>query len=251
MITLKFALNEVLDIAMHSAVAPVHTLRATSDQSENGEDVHATLWWVRDSSGTYLTGNSTHKGAPRDAFAEGYGPDGDDASGILGGNSRVIDAIPLYEPETGACLHSDLIRAQRDGHNTLLLMLDGERVELSTFTASKPVAPHGLTAYTRGIVDLAAAKELRLTWKTGKAKHLLRLAARGPHGVKGHVVIGARSGKVLRAAIAYPSDHGVVETTAEGTNDVRALLDGLSPSPCPPGCTAPGVNACFDRALQK
>ncbi|MEU1355368.1 hypothetical protein ABZ410_15915 [Streptomyces cinnamoneus] len=251
MITLNFALNEVIDIAMHSALAPRHTLRATADQHENDETVHAALWWLRDSSGTYLTGNSTHKDAPRDAYAEGYGPGGDDASGILGGDSRLIDAIPLYEPETGACLHSDLIRAQRDGHNTLTLTLDGARVGLSTFTASKPVAPHGLTAYTHGIVDLAAAKELRLTWKTGKAKHLLHLAARGPHGVKGHVIIGARSGKVLRAAITYPSDHGVVQSTAEGTNDVRTLLYRLSPSPCPPGCTAPGVNACFDRALQK
>ncbi|MGA5134983.1 hypothetical protein ACPCTO_34890 [Streptomyces olivoreticuli] len=251
MITLKFALNEALDIAMHSTIAPRHTLRATSDQRENGETVHPALWWVRDSNGTFLTGNSTHKGAPRDVFAEGYGPGGDDASGILGGEFGVIDAIPLYEPETGACLHSDLIRAQRDGHNTLILTLDGARLALSTLTASKPVAPHGLTAYTRGIVDLAAAKELRLTWKTGKAKHLLYLAARGPHGVKGHVVIGARSGKVLRAAITYPSDYGVVETTAEGTNDVRRLLDGLSPSLCPSGCTAPGVTACFGRALQK
>ncbi|GHG80666.1 hypothetical protein [Streptomyces griseocarneus] len=251
MITLKFALNEVMDIAMHSALAPRHTLRATSDQCENGETVHAALWWIRDGSGTYLTGNSTHKGAPRDAFAEGYGPGGDDASGILGGDSRVIDAIPLYEPETSACLHSALIRAQREGHNTLALTLDGAHLELRTLAAPKPVAPYGLTAYTRGIVDLAAAKELRLTWKTGKAKHLLHLAARGPHGVKGHVVIGARSGKVLRAAITYPSDYGVVQTTAEGTNDVRTLLDRLSPSPCPSGCTAPGVNACFDRALQK
>lgn len=249
--TLKFALNEVIDIATHSMLAPRHTLRPTYDQCQNAEDVHAALWWVRDSSGTYLTGNTTHKNAPRDAYAEGYAPGGDDASGILGGDDRVIDAIPLHDPATSECLHSDLLRAQRDGHNTLTLTLDDTTLEVRTHRADIPVAPHGLTAYTRSIVDLAASKELRLTWQTGKAKHVLHLAARGPHGATGHIVIGTRSGKVLRATLAYPSEHGATHRTAEGTNDVRALLTNLSPSPCPPRCTATGVDACFNRALQK
>ncbi|MFB6984591.1 hypothetical protein ACNPQN_43105 [Streptomyces sp. NPDC056297] len=251
MLTLRFALNEVIDVATHSMLAPRHTLRATYDQCQNEEDVHAALWWVRDRSGTYLTGNSTHPGAPRDAFAQRYGPGGDDASGILGADDRLIDAIPLHDPNTRQCLHSDLIRAQRDGHNTLTITLDGDTTELRTLHTDVPIAPLGLTAYTQRIVDLAASKELRLTWQTGKAVHLLHLAARGPHGVNGHVVIGARSGKVLRAMLAQPSDHGTTEKTAKGTNNVRALLTNLSPSPCPPRCTAPSVDACLNRAPHK
>ncbi|MGW3932967.1 hypothetical protein ACWECC_33470 [Streptomyces microflavus] len=246
MLTLKFALNEVLDVATHSMLAPRHTLRPTYDQCQNEEDVHAALWWMRDRSGTYLTGNSTHPGAPRDAFAQGYGPDGDDASGILGADDRVIDAIPLHDPNTRQCLHSDLIRAQRDGHNTVTITLDGDAMELRTLRADTPIAPPGLTAYTQRIADLAASKELRLTWQTGKAVHLLHLAARGPHGVKGHVIIGARSGKVLRLMLTSPS-----QRTVTGTNDVRSLLANLAPSPCPPRCTAPSVDACLNRAPHK
>ncbi|MCZ1011973.1 hypothetical protein [Streptomyces lydicus] len=249
MTTLKFALNEVIDIATHSMLAPRHTLRPTYDQRQNGEDTHAALWCVRDNSGTYLTGNTTHKNAPRDTYAEGNAPSGDDASGTLGGDD--IDAIPLHDPATGECLHSDLLRAQRDGHNTMTLTLNDTALELRTHHADIPVAPHGLTAYTRSIVSLAASKELRLTWQTGKAKHLLHLAARGPHGATGHIVIGTRSGKVLRATLAYPSEHDVTHKTAEGTNDVRALLTNLPPSPCPPHCTATDVDACFNRAPQK
>ncbi|MER7001336.1 hypothetical protein [Streptomyces sp. NPDC000410] len=186
MLTLKFALNEVIDVATHSMLAPRHTLRPTYDQCQNEEDVHAALWWVRDHSGTYLTGNTTRPG-PRDAFAEGYGPSGDDASGILGGDDRLIDTFPLHDPDTGACLHSDLIKAQHDGNNTLTITLDGDTVELRTLRADVPIAPLGLTTYTRGIIDLAASKGLRLTWKTGKTCHLLRLATPGPHGVSGHI----------------------------------------------------------------
>jgi hypothetical protein len=249
-LTLKFALNEVIDVATHSMLAPRHTLRATYDQCQNEEDVHAALWLMRDRSGTYLTGNSTHPGAPRDAFAQGYGPDSDDASSILGADDHLIDAIPLHDPNTRQCLHSDLIRAQRDGHNTVTITLDGDAMELRTHRADVPIAPHGLTAYTQRIVDLAASKELRLTWQTGKAVHLLHLAAPGPHGVKGHVIIGARSGKVLRALLTYPSDPTTTKT-AKGTNDVRALLTNLAPSSCPPRCTAPSVDACLNRAPHK
>ncbi|MFE0058753.1 hypothetical protein [Streptomyces sp. NPDC059003] len=251
MITLKFSLAEVIDVATHSMLAPPTTLRPTYDQCETGDTVPASLWWVRDGSGTYLTGNSAHHNAPRDAFAEGYGPGGDDASGILGGDSRVIDAIPLHNPETRECLHSDLLRAERDGHNTLALTFDGATLELHTLRAARPVAPYGLTPYTHGIVDLAASNELRLTWETGKAKHTLLLASRGPHGVKGRIVVGARSGKVLRAVLQYPSDHGFADLKVEGASAVHARLSRLSPSPCPPGCTAPNVTACFNRALNQ
>ncbi|WP_405542731.1 hypothetical protein OG478_13635 [Streptomyces phaeochromogenes] len=251
MLKLKFALAEVIAVATHSMLAPPRTLRPTYEQSKSGEPIVPALWWVRDHSGTYLTGNSTHKNAPRDAHADGYGPDGDNASGILGGDDRLIDAVPLHNPATSECLHSDLLRAQSDGHNTLTITLDGAAYELRTLLATVPVAPYGLSAYTRGIVDLVLSRELGLTWATGKTKHMLHVAARGPHGVKGLIVIGARSGKVLRAVLQYPSDHGVVEKAAEGTNDVRALLTNLSPSPCQPGCTAPGVDACFKQALQK
>ena len=110
MLTLNFALNEVTDVATHSMHAPTNTLRATYAQSQNNEEVHAALWWVRDRTGTYLTGNSTHHNAPRDAYAQGYGPGGDDASGILGHDDGVITAFPLHNPHTSTCLHSDLIR---------------------------------------------------------------------------------------------------------------------------------------------
>ncbi|MER0477014.1 hypothetical protein ABR737_01345 [Streptomyces sp. Edi2] len=250
MITLKFALNEVIDVATHAMFSPRKTLRPTYDQSKSAEPVYASLWWVRDGSGTYLTGNSTHKKAPRDAYAEGYGPDGGDASDLFGGDSRVIDAIPLHDPATRACLHSDLLRAQRAGHNTLTITLTRSVVKIRTGHRPVPVVPYGLTAYTRGIVLLAHAKDLHLTWKTGKVKHLLHLAAPGPHGVKGHVIVGARSGKVLRAALSYPSHRDTIQIAAEGTNAVRELLAGLSPSPCTPGCTGPDVDAYFNRALQ-
>lgn len=137
----EFALNEVLDVATHTMVAPHNTLRATYDQCQNEDDVHAALWWVRDRSGTYLTGNSTHPGAPRDAFAHGYGPDGDDASAILGADDRVIDAIPLHDPKTEQCLHSDLIRAHRNGHNTLTITMKHNATEVRTHRADVPIAP--------------------------------------------------------------------------------------------------------------
>lgn len=138
MFTLKFALNDVIDIATHSMLAPRHTLRPTSDQRENGEDVHAALWWVRDSTGTYLTGNSTHPNAPRDAYAQGYGPGEDDASRLLGRDSRLIGAIRLHDPVAEECLHSELIQARHDGDNTLTLTLDGNVLDIRTLRAEHP-----------------------------------------------------------------------------------------------------------------
>ncbi|MER7000707.1 hypothetical protein, partial [Streptomyces sp. NPDC000410] len=58
-----------------------------------------------------------------------------------------------------------------------------------------------------------------------------------------HITIGARSGKVLRATLTYPPGHGTTQKTAKGTNDVRALLANLPPSPCPPDHTTPGADA--------
>ncbi|WP_327391344.1 hypothetical protein OG728_38340 (plasmid) [Streptomyces microflavus] len=225
----EFALNEVLDVATHTMVAPHNTLRATYDQCQNEDDVHAALWWVRDRSGTYLTGNSTHPGAPRDAFAHGYGPDGDDASAILGADDRVIDAIPLHDPKTEQCLHSDLIRAHRNGHNTLTITMKHNATEVRTHRADVPIAPLGLTTYTQGIIDLAVSKKLHLSWQTGKTRHLLHLTGDNNSGVKVHMTIGARSGKVLRATLTTPADdgNGTTQKTAIGTNNVRALLTPL------------------------
>ncbi|NGO67008.1 hypothetical protein [Streptomyces boncukensis] len=250
MITLNFALNEVIDIAMHTMLSPRETLRPTYEQCESEEPVRPSLWWVREGSRIYLTGNSTRKNAPRDAFAEGYGPGGDDTSGIPGLDDGVIEVFPLDGPLTGACLYSALLCAQVDGHNTLTITLGDDVDEMRARHRSVPVAPYGLTTYTHGIVDLARAKGLRLAWSTGTARHLLNLTSPGPHGVSGHIVIGARSGKVLRAALTYPSDGATTQTTASGTNAVRELFAGLSPSPCPPGCDAPAVDACHARAAQ-
>ncbi|WP_331732985.1 hypothetical protein OG613_49050 (plasmid) [Streptomyces sp. NBC_00015] len=137
--TLKFALDHVVEIATHSMLAPRDSLRPTSYQRENGEDVHAALWWVRDRTGTYLTGNSTHPNAPCDAYAQGFGPGEDDASRILGRDSRLIDAIPLHDPESEQGLHADLIQAQHDDANTLALTLDGNMLEIRTLRAEHPV----------------------------------------------------------------------------------------------------------------
>ncbi|AKN75078.1 hypothetical protein QR97_01820 [Streptomyces sp. PBH53] len=120
---------------------------------------------------------------------------------------------------------------------------------MSTHRRAIPVAPLGLTAYTRGVIDLARSKGFHLRWEKGKARHLLHLAASGPHGVSGHLVVGARSGKVLRALLDHPSDRRVVQQKAEGTNGVRALLNDLSPQTCTPGCTAPTVADCRAHAL--
>ncbi|MFV8133170.1 hypothetical protein [Streptomyces syringium] len=104
-------------------------------------------------------------------------------------------------------------------------------------------APEGLTAYTRRVVELAESKVQRATWKPGKASHLLVLRSSGPHGPLGHITIGARSGKVLRAELAYGRSGGRREY-AEGTNAVRALLAALPVTTCPPHCQAETPEAC-------
>ncbi|WP_327411214.1 hypothetical protein OG458_42305 (plasmid) [Streptomyces sp. NBC_01281] len=138
MLRLTFDLPDVIAVATHSMLAPPNTLRATSVQRQNQEAVHAALWWVRDRSGTYLTGNSTHPDAPHDAYAHGYGPGEDDASRILGRDDRVIDAIALHDPVTEECWHSQLIQAQHSGHTILTLTLDGNALELDTHRARRP-----------------------------------------------------------------------------------------------------------------
>ncbi|MGW6202109.1 hypothetical protein ACWF9B_00415 [Streptomyces sp. NPDC055089] len=226
--TLKFALNEVLDIATHTMLAPRHTLRSTYDQCQNEETIHAALWWVRDRTGTYLTGNTTHPGAPRDVYAHGYGPGNDDTPNLLGHHDdEAINVFPLHDPNTRQCLHSDLIRAHHDGDNTLTITLNGDDVELRSLRTDVPLTPHGLTAPTQQIADLATSKGLRLTWQTGKIVHLLHLAAPTPHGVTGHIVIGARSGNVLRATLTDPTDPKTTPRAAKGLNAVHALLTNL------------------------
>ncbi|MFE4304822.1 hypothetical protein ACFRR6_01900 [Streptomyces sp. NPDC056891] len=134
-----FALDEVLAVATHSMLAPSHTLRPTYEQCQNEETVHAALWWLRDRTGTYLTGNSTHTGAPDDAYARGYGPgDDNDASSVLGADDGIIHALPLHDPATRDCLHSDLINAKHDGHNTLTLTLTDDLLDLHTFRTAAP-----------------------------------------------------------------------------------------------------------------
>ncbi|WP_030780726.1 hypothetical protein [Streptomyces sp. NRRL S-920] len=102
----------------------------------------------------------------------------------------------------------------------------------------------GLTAYTIGIIRLAEAKELRPTWgpPRGNARRLY-LNADGPHGAFGVITIGRTSGKVLHAEVVHGND--ARETCkAKGTNAVRALLNNVPRSTCPPDCTAPSSAAC-------
>ncbi|MEU8540839.1 hypothetical protein AB0C52_12780 [Streptomyces sp. NPDC048717] len=122
-------------------------------------------------------------------------------------------------------------------------------VELREGAAREQDAPEGLTAYSRGIADLAAARGLRLTWERGYVKHVLRLDADGPHGASGHIVVGAHSGKVLRATVFTPTGRDLEETQADGARAVRELLDGLPSSPCRSGCAAPSADACPARAV--
>jgi hypothetical protein len=105
-----------------------------------------------------------------------------------------------------------------------------------------PRMPEGLTGYTKGIVALAESKGLRPMWRTGKARHELILSSPGPHGPSGCIVVGARSGKVLRCQITHGA--GGSTTPATGTNAVRALLSSLTPPACPPFCHASSVESC-------
>ncbi|WP_329155807.1 DUF3085 domain-containing protein (plasmid) [Streptomyces sp. NBC_01456] len=132
MTTLKFALDEALAVADHAMFAPNGSHIPTSDQAESGQTVYASLWWVKDN-GTYLMSNAPYaKGkGPDNAFAKGYGP-GTDARGILGGDDRVVAVFALHDPHTRQCLHSQLIRARRDGHTALFLEMDGDTVAMST-----------------------------------------------------------------------------------------------------------------------
>ncbi|MDW6058145.1 hypothetical protein SAZ11_08585 [Streptomyces sp. FXJ1.4098] len=123
-------------------------------------------------------------------------------------------------------------------------------VQADMLMVGTPAEPDGLTPYTRGVADLAESKRLRPTWRTGKVTHTLVLSSPGPHGASGHITVGARSGKILRALLKYPSGSVTTQAKATGTNAVRELLAGLSPSQCPPGCDAPSADACLDRVPQ-
>ena len=102
--------------------------------------------------------------------------------------------------------------------------------------------PEGLTAYTKGIVELAEAKGLRPMWRTGRARHELILSTPGPHGPSGCIVVGARTGKVLRGEITHGAGGSI--TPAKGTHAVRRLLAALTPSACPPLCPASSTESC-------
>ncbi|MGW1275558.1 hypothetical protein ACWD4V_01185 [Streptomyces tsukubensis] len=251
MFTLKFRLAEVIDIATHTILAPASGLRATFEQQTTGAPLLPALWWVRDGNGTYLTGNDTATGGPCDAFAKGYGPGENDASGILGGSSQVIASFPLWDTAGGENLYDVLLRAQGDGHDTLTITAGDAAPELRTLSTPGPDVPQGLTAFTRGIARRAAAKDLCLTWEVGPVWHFLHLAPRGPHGVTGRVEVSASTGGVYRAALVIPLEDGVTERRTWGTKTLRALIDSLSPSPCEPGCTAPSPLACYRRARKR
>ncbi|MFZ3557142.1 hypothetical protein [Streptomyces sp. BH055] len=239
----KFPLNEVVDVARHCVFAPSTSWRVTAEQVEARAPRTPALWWVSDHTGLYLTGNTTRTGAPGDVYAEGYGPGEHSAARVFGHDSQVIDAIPLGDVDGGLRL-PDLHRAHRAGHNMLVFTFHGSRLDMTTREEAVPIPPRGLTVHTRAVVDLATARGFRLVWQAGKASHVLTLGARGPHGPSGHIVVGARTGKVLRGVVTLPSVDGPVQRAGQGTNAVRGLLEGLERNGCLPGCEAPNVAVC-------
>ncbi|MFD3514846.1 hypothetical protein [Streptomyces sp. NPDC058657] len=241
MTTLMFRLPDVLAVARHTLSAPVDTLRPDYVQAETGEDVVPALWWVKDL-GTYLTGNSTHPGAPRPAYAIGYGPAEEDPSTLLGGDCRVIDVIPLRTTGGDRNLYVALLKSLMEGHNTVVLTWRDSVAELRTkYVPPANGEPFAVLGYTRRILDAARAKGLHATWTTGKRIDVVDLAAPGPHGARGRLEVGARSGRVLRGSVTYLTENGVVQPTAEGADAALELMKDLPGPMCTQDCTAPGA----------
>ncbi|MFK0294295.1 hypothetical protein ACIQU6_28010 [Streptomyces sp. NPDC090442] len=108
----------------------------------------------------------------------------------------------------------------------------------------------GLTTYSIGIIRLAETKGMRPTWghPRGNSRRIV-LNSAGPHGTFGSITVGRASGKVLRAEVI--PGNGARPRRAQGTNNVRALINGISPSACSPGCAASDADACASRAYKK
>ncbi|MEU2454834.1 hypothetical protein ABZ605_32695 [Streptomyces sp. NPDC012765] len=92
-----------------------------------------------------------------------------------------------------------------------------------------PAAPHGLTAYTRSVVEQATERGLFAVWRPSARRHDVILAAPGPDGAWAWIQVGARSGRILRAA-AYPHGRNVPGVRAAGPRAVGQLVASLSVS---------------------
>ncbi|MFF4531700.1 hypothetical protein ACFY1P_20810 [Streptomyces sp. NPDC001407] len=115
---------------------------------------------------------------------------------------------------------------------------------LQVATVQGDPVPEGLTAYTRRIADLAESKGLHIIWRSGSSGgcwHRLVLRPHGPHGVRGDMDIGVRSGKVLRAQLLYPDGSSV---RWEGAGAVREGLANMPAAVCPPYCAAESPDVC-------
>jgi hypothetical protein len=106
-----------------------------------------------------------------------------------------------------------------------------------------PLDLDGLTVYTVGIIRLAESKGLTASWGKphGNSRRLL-LNGVGPHGTFGHVEIGRRSGKVLRATLVL--GNGGRSVSAEGVAAVREVIGLVRKTYCTPDCTASSDSGC-------
>lgn len=92
-----------------------------------------------------------------------------------------------------------------------------------------PATPHGLNAYTRSVVTLAIERGYLPVWRPSTRRHHVTLAAPDPDGAWGWIEVGARSGKILRAAV-HPHGRGAPGSRAAGAHAVRQLVAHL-PAP--------------------
>ncbi|MER7108855.1 hypothetical protein [Streptomyces sp. NPDC000229] len=152
----------------------------------------------------------------KDAEARFFPGDSDRADIVLCSRCPHHGHLPYYDPY-------ELLKMLAP---TQVLAMTADGLYVGT-----PVGPDGLTPPTLAIVDLAASNGLRPTWRTGSVRHTLVLSALEPRGAFGWVMVGARSGKILRAQLTH---HDGAIATATGVKAVRDLIASLPPSPCPP-----------------
>ncbi|MFE5715803.1 hypothetical protein ACFQ7J_33905 [Streptomyces sp. NPDC056501] len=105
-----------------------------------------------------------------------------------------------------------------------------------------PATPHGLNAHTRSVVALATERGFFPVWRPSVRRHHVTLAASDPEGAWGWMEVGARSGKILRAAV-YPHGRSAPGIRAAGPRAVRQLVARLSVPGSVAGCgaVAPGA----------
>ncbi|GAA1590633.1 hypothetical protein [Streptomyces globosus] len=150
--------------------------------------------------------------------------DSDRADILLCSRCLVHGRLPYRDPaEIRACLPFGVRLAMR-----------GEVLHIGV-----PVTPHGLNAYTRAVVDLATERGFVAVWRPSRRRHEVIVAAPRPDGAWGWIEVGARSGKILRAAV-YPHGRGRPGMRAAGSRAVRQLVERL---PIPGAAARPDVPA--------